>query len=460
MGGQAKIERYHDKTSQQLLDVVHRFNVLDPAGSQQVKCWEYSNGWNRIQSLSRGDTYFYHSQSGTTTGFGVVPDECKDEQYADIKYQDQGSRFTKPPKNNIYARELRTIQGIKTNAYILNGDLFRNTVNMYLVELEPPLTTKNVLERRGIVLGRNNKEKRRNSQLLNNKFGFWAFDNHKMFSMGSKAHKNGRNDELPLNDDYKVQFLWKDQYSIDHQDIPITEEEQILNIFKRKAMKKAQFNNVRDAWFYKDANTPPHPSMRPRKVGNKATVLSGYECSMRINTLKNGQNEGVFKADIASKLVSQMNVNSAIYRICEDFGGNFSDPAFQSEARRQLEGKYFIMRYSNQSIKIHNLDFTQDENGTFEMGQEKVSISYKDYIFKQYGLKADAKEMCMLTDQRGSAFLPQFAYLTLRSDECADDYDQILRVTNQPIAERLDRVNNLVKILNKSENAAAIKKQK
>ena len=458
-------------------------------------------GWNRIQSLSRGDTYFFHGPSGTTKNFGVVPDECKGMHHIDVKYQDQGSRFAKPPKPNVYSADLQTVPGIKTNAYILNGDLFENTVNVYLVEFDPPLNTKNVLERRGVVLGRSSKQQRKNRQLLNDKFGFWEFDNHKFFAMGSKAYKIGRNDELPLSDEYKVSFLFSDSHYINSEDIPISAEEQILNIFKRKAMKRAQFNNVCNVLvvhsmcfqiglflqyrfaMHGSTKTPINrlihrmfmcceqsicslrspcvfvKSMRPIPVGSKATVLSGYECSLRVNTL-NGLHEGVFIADIASKLVSQVNVNAAIYRICENFGGNFSDPAFQNECRRQLQGKYFIMRYNNQSTRIEKLDFTQDENGTFELGQQKVTISYKDYVFKQYGLKAETKEMCVLCDQRGSAFLPQFAYLTLRSDECADDYDQILRVTNQPIAERLERVNNLVKILNKSESAASIERQK
>ena len=133
-------------------------------------------------------------------------------------------------------------------------------------------------------------------------------------------------------------------------------------------------------------------------------------------------------------------MNKVIYDILSRFGNNYNDPQFHEEVRKQLEGKFFIMRYSNQSIKIAQVDFGEDENGTFEMGEHKVVISYKDYVRQQYSITAKDKEICVLRDFRGNAYLPQFAYLTLRSDECADVYEQILQVTNAPIEDRLDRV--------------------
>eukprot|EP01084_Bolivina_argentea_P158849 276698_1 len=50
-----------------------------------------------------------------------------------------------------------------------------------------PLETKNVLQRRGVVLGTN---------FHMGKFGYWAFDNHKFFSSGRPAYKQRQNDEL------------------------------------------------------------------------------------------------------------------------------------------------------------------------------------------------------------------------------------------------------------------------
>merc|ERR1712154_409329 len=114
MGGQAKIERYHDKASQQLHDVVDQFNKLDPAGPQQVKCYVYESGWNKIQSLSHGTSYFFNpnQENGGSLPFGSVPEECKNVQWVDVKYQDQGSRFCKPPKNGVFTNDLKTIPSI------------------------------------------------------------------------------------------------------------------------------------------------------------------------------------------------------------------------------------------------------------------------------------------------------------------------------------------------------------
>ncbi len=89
--------------------------------------------------------------------------------------------------------------------------------------------------------------------------GYWAFDNHKFISLGRPAYKQGQNDALQLNSKYKVKFRHHDSYNIDRETLPVTDEEQLLNIFK----KNAQFNDVRDSWFYKDASNPPVPSMAP-----------------------------------------------------------------------------------------------------------------------------------------------------------------------------------------------------
>ena len=245
---------------------------------------------------------------------------------------------------------------------------------------------------------------------------------------------------------------------MDDEVIPLTEEEQLLNIFKRKAMRNAYFNNVKDSWFYKDANNPPHPSMAPLTVGDKCTVLNGYNVKLGIPS-SNGKKTGILKADLANKLVSQKNVNKVIYDILRQYGNNFRDDGFQNDVRQQLEGKFFIMRYNNSSTRINYVDFNETENTTFERGEERVKISYKDYVYQQYGMKAGQKEICILKDRRDNGYLPQFAYLTLRSDECADVYDQVLEMTNQPIQERLNRCNNLVKILNKAESAAAIERE-
>ena len=42
--------------------------------------------------------------------------------------------------------------------------------------------------------------------------------------------------------------------------------------------------------------------------------------------------------------------------------------------------------------------YIENENSTFERGEKKVKISYKNYIHEQYGIKANKKEKRKSTD--------------------------------------------------------------
>jgi len=464
----AKTDRFHDKAGKELNDAVDQFNVLNPGGVQQVKCWVFDSDWRKIQSLSRGECYFYNSKTRETLNFGDEPDEVKGKDPLDVQYQDSGSNFTKPPSKDCYHEQsLRNalVSGIITNAYKVEGEAFSNKVHEYFVEFEPPLKTDQILLRRATLMGTNSRTKARNIQLLNDHFGYWAFDNFKFFSMGVPAHKPGVNvagkHSLRLNDEHVVMFRYNQTIYLDHDDIPVTEEEQLLNTFKKRSLKQAGFNNVRDSWFYKDSANPPHASMKPIRVQDRVTVLNGFVASIHITpSTKDKDKVGVFKADLSNKLVSTTNVNEIVFRILANYQNNPRDPAFRSDVNAQLKGKFFIMRYNNQSIRIETIDFDENENATFECGAEKLKISYKKYVENKYGMKCGKKEVCVLKDRRGSAFLPQLAYLTMRSDECADVYEHVLEVTNQPIHVRLQRIDSLVTHLNASEDKAVKERQK
>lgn len=49
--------------STELNNSVVMFNKLNQSGPQQVRVRTYANGWCEVQSLSRGEVYFYHSNS-------------------------------------------------------------------------------------------------------------------------------------------------------------------------------------------------------------------------------------------------------------------------------------------------------------------------------------------------------------------------------------------------------------
>ena len=79
--------------------------------------------------------------------------------------------------------------------------------------------------------------------------------------------------DLPLNDEYKVKFLWQESTYLDSQEIPVTEEESLLNIFKRTALNKAGFKQVGRGYFYRDSDNPPHRAMKKQVVNADASVL-------------------------------------------------------------------------------------------------------------------------------------------------------------------------------------------
>jgi len=454
--GVTKAERFHDNASDALLDKVEQMNEIDVTGPMEVKVVEFVNGWQLIDSLSTGIQYFYKPRLGESSPAQTsrqIPAECKEERKVrEERSQPQGSTFAKPPDSRLYSRDLRCIP-LKTNAYIVSGEFLNNTVHSYLVEFDPPLKNCEVLERRRVVIGTTSSEQRRNRKLLDAKFGNWTFNNNFMYSIGAPPHKTGQNDELRLSENYRVMFRWNDSSTINSTDLELTEEEQLLNTFNKKALKDAGFKQVRRSWFYHNVTSPPHElsSIRPSRINNQCTILHGFDCRMTLNNERGSEHDkkGVFKADLANKQISTQTVHDIIADIGMD--RDFGSDSFRKEVTRQLVGKFFIMNYNSVSQKIESIAFDENEHSTFE-NRLGAKVSYAQYLKVQYGIGIRKKEVCVLKDRCGSAFLPQFAYLTLRSDEIEQDLrDAIQKHTNPGIAEQLNRVQGLVQCLNKSE---------
>ena len=77
-------------------------------------------------------------------------------------------------------------------------------------------------------------------------------------------------------------------------------------------------------------------------------------------------------------------------------------------------------------------------------------ISYKGYLKNVYKLDSPKHEQCV-AKQGDAAFLPQHMKLTLRSDEVTD-YTEVLEMTNVSIAQRLQYIDALVRVINKVED--------
>jgi len=462
--GVMKAERFHDTASESLLNVVEEMNEIDVSGPMEVRVVEFVNGWQLIDSLSTGIQYFYKPRGGDSLPAKTsrsVPAECREESAVrEERSQPQGSTFAKPPDPALYSRDLRCIP-LQTNAYTVSGEFLNNTVHSYLVDFDPPLKNCEVLERRRVVIGTTSSEQRRNRKLLDEKFGNWTFNNNFMYSIGARPHKTGQNDELKLSENYRTMFRWNDSSTINSTDLELTEEEQLLNTFNKKALKDAGFKQVRRSWFYHNVTSPPPElsSIRPSRINNQCTILHGFDCRMTLNHERGHENDkrGMFKADLANKQISTKTVHDIIADIGMD--RQFGSDSFRKEVQRQLVGKFFIMNYNSVSQKIQEIDFGEDEHSTFE-NRLGAKVSYGKYLKVQYGITVRKKECCVLKDRCGSAFLPQFAYLTLRSDEIEQDLrDAIQKHTNPGIAEQLQRVQGLVRCLNKSEQQCELRRQ-
>lgn len=463
-----KAERFHDNATDSLLSAVDKMNEIDVDGPQEVNVVEFANGWQLIDSLSTGQQYFHkpaQSKELKSQTSRRIPAECKEEsKVREERTQPQGSTFAKPPDPLLYSPKLESIP-VVTNAYLVSGDFLRNTVHTYLVEFSPPLMNQEVLERRRAVIGVTQSRQRANRRLLERKFGHWTFNNNSLYSIAAPAHKNGPNDELALSDTYRVSFRWQDSSTINSTDLELTEEEQLLNTFNKKAMKDAGFKQVRRSWFYHDVTSPPKDcgldGIRPTRINNQCTILHGFDCRMTLsngdaNDTKQGKDsslgelkQGVFKCDLANKQISTKTVHQIVADIRDDCGGSKS-ARFQAELDKQLKGKFFIMSYNSNSQRIESIDLSENEHSTFT-NRHGARVSYGNYLTTTYGVAVKRKEQCVLKDRRGSAFLPQFAYLTLRSDEIEQDLrEAIQQHTNPPIDEQLRRVDGLVRCLNRA----------
>jgi len=444
-------------------------NEIDVDGPQEVNVVEFANGWQLIDSLSSGLQYFHKPSTSEQPSQTIrrIPEECKEEsKIREERTQPQGSTFAKPPDPLLYSADLESLP-IVTNAYLVSGDFLRNTVHTYLVEFSPPLSNQEVLERRRAVIGVSASRQRANRRLLEAKFGHWTFNNNSLYSIAAPAHKTGANDELALSDAYRVSFRWQDSSTINSTDLELSEEEQLLNTFNKKAMKVAGFKQVRRSWFYHDVTSPPRncglDGIRPTRINNQCTILHGFDCRMTLSTAETGKRgkrkkgataedaqpqpkQGVFKCDLANKQISTKTVHQIVADIRDDCGADKA--RFQAELDKQLKGKFFIMSYNSNSQRIESIELGENEHSTFQ-NRLGATVSYGNYLTSTYGVAVKCKEICVLKDRRGSAFLPQFAYLTLRSDEIEQDLREAIQLhTNPPIDEQLRRVDGLVRCLN------------
>ena len=191
-------------------------------------------------------------------------------------------------------------------------------------------------------------------------------------------------------------------------------------------------------------------NIKPTQINEKCTLLHGFSTRMLLADCGGPYKKGIFKTDLANKQISTKNVHQIIADIAMQKSLKFLSVAFKAEVKRQLIGKYFIMSYNAVSFQISDIEFDEDENTLFER-RDGVKISYKEYLRKQYAINPKMKEVCVIKCSKNNAYLPQFAHLTLKSDEIDDLKDQIQQFTNHSVEEQLLSANGLVQHLNKTQ---------
>ncbi|ETO26660.1 hypothetical protein RFI_10474 [Reticulomyxa filosa] len=185
-------------------------------------------------------------------------------------------------------------------------------------------------------------------------------------------------------------------------------------------------------------------------------VVGHKKCSIQMlaASKKSRGGNAVFKADTASKLVSRETIHDLIKREFGSMDPKSSD--FRQAVKQRLENNYFCLTYSRQTQMIGEIDFSQNDQSSFELrvSGDGEKITYANYLKKVYGIDSPKKELFVMKDKTGKkicSFLPQHAQLTLRSDAIGDTYAEVLETTTMPIHDRLRRVDSLVTHIKKAD---------
>jgi len=104
------LTRYNEKASKVLLNEVKDFNKDDYAGPQQVRVWRFTGTtWSKIESLSRGEAYFYNEETNKVLKCGEKPnlDENVLNSAENLSYRNEGMEFPAPPNTDEYPKDMK-----------------------------------------------------------------------------------------------------------------------------------------------------------------------------------------------------------------------------------------------------------------------------------------------------------------------------------------------------------------
>merc|ERR1719410_2611717 len=432
--------KWTQNASKELIDAVNKWNGDEENGPQRVLVKLYGESpWQAISSLSRGK-YYYHNKDTGKSSF-KMPKELEGQKPTAEKRMLQKNAFA--PRPNQWPKDMNKIDVI-CNSYQVNGRLLETPVYTYEVEFDPPIPQRNNTERTNVIYGMTHSQKISNRRTLEKVFGRYELDNTLFYSV--KYPKPPPKVTLDnLHENYKVTFIFQQEESINSHNIPITRQEQLLNIFHRDQMRVARYKKIHKGWYKDTTDFTGQCEIVRSMTGNDLAILRGFEGNMKASN----PDGVIFQCDLSHRLLwkdtlwSQLSKLKAACRSEEDY---------KEQAQRKFTGKYFILTYSRRSMKIAELDWSMDESSSMS---EDNAMTFRNYFKTKYGIASDQHEDCVVKTRDGACFLPQHMRLTVVSDECKELYDQAIDKINCNIDVRMRKLDQFVAELNKCRGEAA-----
>jgi len=439
----------------------------DHPGAQQIRVLKFAKSqWEAVESLTRGDFYYHNRMEKKNTK--KKPQELRDTNHVKTEYKPYRVEYASRPQQ--YPKQLATII-LKTNSFQVRGKILETAVNQYEVSFIPPIKSEMVALREKVVLGGSLKNRRKNFDILRERFGEFQFDNHALYSMGKTATKDKLKkivfEKGKLAKDYEVTFHCIGDFRLSDPTIPIQQQEALLNIFNRKRLQNSGFSRIGRGWFKKGAdrdgknNNDNKGGLKMQEISvisstnscPDVNIIHGFECSMRILPKHGDRQLTVFKSDLAHKLVERLTLHEKIALAKQTFGGgqggneHFNQTEYRRKVERDCKKRHFLLSYNKRNLQICSIDWDQNESSMFSLGTGG-KISYKEYLQRQYGIKSTRKECCVVLDKSGAVFLPQHIRLTITSKQSDAIYDEVLNFVNPRTDERLHRIENFVQHIN------------
>ncbi len=188
-----------------------------------------------VESFSKGQVYYFNTVSGVTSE-KKIPPEIQGKEPLTMNYMEQNIRVPTPPTS--YPKNMPRERNIITNAYPVRGGLLNKAIEVYNVTFDPPIPTSEVRKRSLAVFGKDRKKQHENRSLLMDRFGYFEFDNMRIYSLGKKVKKEAFKIEK-LCKEYKIRFHWRDTVFLESPNLPIEQQESLFNIFNRKKLARA-----------------------------------------------------------------------------------------------------------------------------------------------------------------------------------------------------------------------------